>query len=113
MLELDGGVLPIQGPPGTGKTHTGGRMICALIRAGKKVGITANSHSVIRNLIDAAVKAADREDLDLRCIQKISEMPEGEEWPVKQTKRNQDVLTALSRGRGTSWRRHCLALVKS
>ena len=108
VLELDGGVLPIQGPPGTGKTHTGGRMICALIRAGKKVGITANSHSVIRNLIDAAVKAADREDLDLRCIQKISEMPEGEEWPVKQTKRNQDVLTALSRGEaqvgaGTAW----------
>ena len=56
---LTGGVLPIQGPPGAGKTFTGARMICELVRHGKKVGITANSHKVIRNLIDAAIKAAD------------------------------------------------------
>ena len=108
VLELDGGVLPIQGPPGTGKTHTGGRMICALIRAGKKVGITANSHSVIRNLVDAAMQAASREDLDLRCIQKISKPPEYKEWPVKQTMRYEDVLTVLARDEaqvvaGTAW----------
>ena len=46
---LAGGIFPIQGPPGAGKTHTGARMICALVRAGKTVGITANSHKVIRN----------------------------------------------------------------
>ncbi len=44
---LEGGVLPIQGPPGAGKTFTGARMICALVEAGAKVGITANSHKVI------------------------------------------------------------------
>src|SRR5690606_14568527 len=38
-VELDGGVLAIQGPPGAGKTFTGARMICELVRAGKKVGI--------------------------------------------------------------------------
>jgi hypothetical protein len=41
---LAGGVFPIQGPPGAGKTHIGARMICALVGAGKTVGITANSH---------------------------------------------------------------------
>ena len=48
-FELDCGVLPIQGPPGTGKTFTGSHMILELIKAGKKVGVTAVSHEVIRN----------------------------------------------------------------
>ena len=49
--QLDRTVLAIQGPPGTGKSYTGARMICALVAAGKKVGVTANSHKVIRNLL--------------------------------------------------------------
>ncbi len=40
-------VLPIQGPPGTGKTYTGARMILDLVAAGKRVGITAQSHKAI------------------------------------------------------------------
>src|SRR5208337_2660018 len=44
---LDGGILPIQGPPGAGKTYTGAAMVCALVAAGKTVGVTANSHKVI------------------------------------------------------------------
>ncbi len=51
-LGLDGDVLAIQGPPGSGKTYTGAHMIVALARAGKKVGVTANSHRVIGNLLD-------------------------------------------------------------
>ena len=46
------GVLPIQGPPGSGKTYTGARMIVALVAAGKRVGVVANSHKVIGNLLD-------------------------------------------------------------
>jgi uncharacterized protein len=57
-LALDGEVLPIQGPPGSGKTYTGAHMIVALARAGKRVGVTANSHKVIGNLLDG-VAAAD------------------------------------------------------
>ena len=44
---------PIQGPPGSGKTYTGARMIVDLVHAGKRVGVTANSHKVIGNLLDA------------------------------------------------------------
>jgi reverse gyrase len=60
----------IVGPPGAGKTFTGARMICELVRRGKKVGITANSHKVIRNLIDATIKAADELGISLQCCQK-------------------------------------------
>lgn len=70
---LASGVLPIQGPPGAGKTFTAAQMICALVQAGKKVGVTANSHKVIRNLLDKVVEQADRAGLSIQCLQKIPE----------------------------------------
>ena len=63
-------VLPIQGPPGAGKTYCGSHMICALVREGKKVGITANSHKVIRHLLDAVHAEAIRSGVDARLAQK-------------------------------------------
>ena len=57
-LALDGGVLSIQGPPGSGKTYTAARMIVALVAAGRRVGITANSHKVIANALDRIHEAA-------------------------------------------------------
>lgn len=71
--KLAAGVLPIQGPPGAGKTFTGAQMICTLVKEGKKVGITANSHKVIRNLLDKVVEVADEAGLDIHCIQKTSD----------------------------------------
>jgi predicted RecB family nuclease len=50
-LALDGSVLAIQGPPGSGKTYQAARMIGALVAAGKRVGVTANSHAVIQALL--------------------------------------------------------------
>ena len=47
---LDKSTLVIQGPPGTGKTYTGARLIIDLVRAGKRVGVTALSHKAIDNL---------------------------------------------------------------
>ncbi len=58
VMGLDESMLPIQGPPGTGKTWTGARMILDLVAAGRKVGVTANSHKVIGNVLDAVVEAA-------------------------------------------------------
>lgn len=71
---IDGGIFPIQGPPGTGKSYTGARMICRLVARGLKVGITANSHKVIRNLIDKVLEAADEIGVQLCCIQKAKEV---------------------------------------
>ncbi len=57
-VRLDGCVLPIQGPPGAGKTYTGAHMIVELVAAGKTVGVVANSHKVIGNLLSATERAA-------------------------------------------------------
>lgn len=53
--DLDRTTLAIQGPPGAGKTYVGARMIRTLVRAGKRVGVTAVSHKVIRNLLAAVL----------------------------------------------------------
>ena len=50
-IGLDRSWLAIQGPPGTGKTHTIARVIEALVADGQVVGVTANSHKVIRNVL--------------------------------------------------------------
>jgi predicted RecB family nuclease len=57
-LGLDGEVLGVQGPPGSGKTHRAAAAIVALIRAGKRVGVTANSHQVITSLMRKCITAA-------------------------------------------------------
>jgi hypothetical protein len=91
---LAGGIFPIQGPPGSGKTHTGARMICALVRAGKTVGITANSHKVIRNLLDGVIEAAVEMGIDVRCIQKVGDI-EPDQPRLRFTKDNPPLLAAI------------------
>ncbi len=58
VLGLEGAYLPIQGPPGTGKTYTAAHQILELVQAGRTVGITAPSHSVIHNLIGKVAEQA-------------------------------------------------------
>ncbi|MFO3664511.1 DEAD/DEAH box helicase, partial [Pseudomonas amygdali] len=103
---IESGLLPIQGPPGAGKTHTGSRMICSLVQAGKTVGVTANSHKVIRNLLDGVVKASEEMGIDVCCFQKPSEM-EPDQQRLRFVKSNADLLNAIgSRANvagGTAW----------
>ncbi|WP_245854902.1 TM0106 family RecB-like putative nuclease [Flavimobilis soli] len=54
---LDGSYLAVQGPPGTGKTHTGSHVIAELVAAGWKVGVVAQSHAVVENMLRAVQKA--------------------------------------------------------
>ena len=51
-VNLDHSWLAIQGPPGTGKTYTLARVIEALVASSKRVGVTANSHKVIDNVLE-------------------------------------------------------------
>ena len=107
VLALTDSVLAIQGPPGSGKTHTGARMICELVRRGKKIGVTALSHKVIRNLLDAVVKAAERNHVPgVRCMHRETDGEESD--GVEVAKDNGEALAALQAGRanvlgGTSW----------
>ena len=65
--QLDRSYVAIQGPPGTGKTFRGAQLVRALVKAGKRVGITAMSHHAIDNLLEAVValfeEGGDAEDL--------------------------------------------------
>jgi hypothetical protein len=105
-LDLDHSVFPVQGPPGAGKTYTGARMICALARDGKRIGVTANSHKVIRNLLDEVIVAAANEGLQIHCIQKVTDKED--DLPTLQfTTKNEVALDALGGscavGGGTSF----------
>lgn len=103
---IEAGVLPVQGPPGAGKTYTGSRMIVELVRRGRSVGIVANSHAVVRNLIDAVIERADEQGVDLTCVQKPGEKePDGHRLRI--VSKNGDLHAALGSGcqvgGGTAW----------
>ncbi len=105
-LNLDRSLLPIQGPPGAGKTYTGAKMIIELVKAGKKIGVTAISHRVITTLFEKVKELSESENINIRFIHKVSNnldyMPR---WIV-QEKKSAKVLDALDQGYiagGTAW----------
>ena len=71
VMALAASYLPIQGPPGTGKTYTGVHQILDLVRAGRKVGVTANSHAVIGHLLDELADEAQK----LKRVVRIGQKP--------------------------------------
>ncbi|GAA1789919.1 TM0106 family RecB-like putative nuclease [Agromyces lapidis] len=59
VRRLDRSYLAVQGPPGTGKTYLAAHVIAALVRDhGWRIGVVAQSHSVVENVLDAVVNAA-------------------------------------------------------
>lgn len=48
---MDSTVLSVQGPPGSGKTYCAVEMIRALLAQGRRVGVSANSHKVIAEVL--------------------------------------------------------------
>ncbi|MBO9553610.1 TM0106 family RecB-like putative nuclease [Cellulomonas sp.] len=57
VLDLDRSYVAVQGPPGTGKTYTGGHVIAALAAQGWKVGVVAQSHAVVENMLRSVAGA--------------------------------------------------------
>ena len=124
---LNRSVLPVQGPPGSGKTYTGARMILDLLADGKRVGVTANSHKVISNLLAAVCDAADgpsvengrtggesdgrpvrQAPVELRGIQKANAGDGCPDERIVQAGSNGEVAEALAGGDanlagGTAW----------
>jgi len=94
VQSLDGSVLAIQGPPGSGKTYLGSRTILELVKAGKRVGVTANSHSAIENLLEACIEAG----VDPELIVKKQDEGEARDWVTK--KSNGPVVTWMKNQTG-------------
>lgn len=107
--ELDETVLAIQGPPGSGKTFAGSQMICALIKQGKRVGVTANSHKVIRNLLDAVADVDEEARAGVRLGHRKDQDDEVDGTsPVEMLSGNPYALEVLHSGQvnvlgGTAW----------
>ena len=104
---LDDSYLFIQGPPGSGKTTIGSRLIVDLLRAGKRVGVTSNSHKVIHNLLDAVEERAAEVKFSFEGIKKSSgndaeSVYEGDHF--KSVGSNDEVITSGAQlVAGTAW----------
>jgi len=106
VTELDHSFMAIQGPPGTGKTYSGSHLILALIRDGKRVGITAMSHHAIDNLLRETVTLFEKEgELDrLRAMKKVSNDVEQPIPHVKYTRSNKACANPdFNLVAGTTW----------
>ncbi|WAJ43994.1 TM0106 family RecB-like putative nuclease [Mycobacterium sp. Aquia_216] len=57
-LDLESSYLAVHGPPGTGKTYTAAQVITGLVTEhGWRVGVVAQSHAAVENLLDAVIDA--------------------------------------------------------
>jgi uncharacterized protein len=107
---LDHSYLFVQGPPGSGKTYTGARAIVALLRTGKRVGVTSNSHKAIHNLLDEVESVARSENYWFRGLKKSGSYA-GSEFEsklpnpmVEATGKNADCAdTSVRLVAGTAW----------
>jgi len=105
---LNNSFLPIQGPPGAGKTYTGARIIIDLVKQGKKVGITALGHKVMRNLLEEVIKAAKEEGIDVRCAHKPGKKSADPNPDILEETDNAKALALLKNNKvnvlaGTTW----------
>jgi hypothetical protein len=94
-LGLEQTCLPIQGPPGAGKTFTGAHMVAALIDAGRRVGVTAASHSAITNFLQEVCKVATERGVALRAMQKTDKGKGCADDRIECVTANESVAAAL------------------
>ncbi|HVM16792.1 MAG TPA: TM0106 family RecB-like putative nuclease, partial [Gaiellaceae bacterium] len=69
-LSLDDSYLFVQGPPGSGKTWRGARLAIALMKAGRRVGVTALSHKAIHKFLEDVEDAAAEVGYSFRGLKK-------------------------------------------
>ncbi len=70
VQNLNNSYLSIQGPPGTGKTYSSASIIIELMKAGKKVGVTSNSHEAIKTLLIAIEQQAEKQNFKFSGMRK-------------------------------------------
>jgi uncharacterized protein len=98
VMNIDNDVLPIQGPPGTGKSHTAALMIISLIKAGKKIGITALGHKVITGLLEKVKAVAAKEKMRVRMVQKVRNLTGRDDANWLEEEKNETVLERMQDG---------------
>lgn len=56
LKNADGICVAVQGPPGTGKTFVGARVVTELAQQGWRIGVVAQSHTVVENFIEKVME---------------------------------------------------------
>lgn len=78
---MEGTTLAIQGPPGTGKTYVSALSIVDLVRAGRRVAVSSNSHKAIGNLLEAVADRAAADGVPCRVVQKAADDDDDDAHP--------------------------------
>ena len=105
IADLDHSYLAVQGPPGTGKTFVGSHVIARLVaERGFRVGVVAQSHAVVENMLDRIVAAGVPKG---QVAKAIKDTPTGEESFTVIAKNGVAAFTADQPGGfvvgGTAW----------
>ncbi|MBK5237493.1 MAG: TM0106 family RecB-like putative nuclease [Actinomycetales bacterium] len=107
LLKLDRSYIAVQGPPGSGKTFTGSRVIADLVNVhGWKVGVVAQGHATVENLLEGIVKAGVSPNLVAKKAKaNTGSHPVTRSWTVISDKKYAEFLSQPG-GRvigGTAW----------
>ncbi len=108
-LDLDASYLFIQGPPGTGKTWTGARVVAHLLANGRRVGIAAQSHKAIHNLLGEIEGVARARGVRFKGLKKSTSGNSESEYDGEFIKSDPNNATFAKAGRdvqlvaGTGW----------
>ena len=116
ISKMDNTVLCIQGPPGCGKTSKAAHAIIELIRCGKVVGITSNSHKAIDHLIYKVMETTKKSKASFDAVKiqpKSKQFHLLESVGVKQKKEIKEIFTSPAKSNnkpndfkligGTAW----------
>ncbi len=103
---LDNSYLFIQGPPGAGKTYTSAHVITALLRLGMRVGVTANSHKAIHNLLDRVESVAEAEGYSFNGVKKCTAGSDETAYNgrnIRSVEKTDDISPTTEFLAGTAW----------
>lgn len=102
---LDRSCLPIQGPPGTGKTYVSSCAILDLVRDGRRIAVSSNSHKAIDNLLLAVAERARESGMRISIAKKVSTVEGAIEDPMVYvaTENGDAALHAADVVGGTAW----------
>ena len=102
---LDDSYLFVQGPPGAGKTTLAAGLIAGIIERGCRVGITANSHKSIHNLLGAIERTARERGITLTGIKRSTDGNAESVYESEAIRSTSDtiVLDGIDIVAGTAW----------
>jgi uncharacterized protein len=106
VVNLDQSYLFIQGPPGSGKTYISAHVIVELIRRGKRVGVAANSHKAIHNVLDKVEEFAIQRSVEFVGVKKKTATDDQSGYDghfIHSESRNEDIDLNAQLLAGSAW----------